>query len=74
MKKLSWAAYGLGVLIVVTVLMSSEVGALSKSLLVVGTLFVGALIAAIHELARALVGSRRAASEHAPAEHVGAAR
>ena len=74
MKNLSWAAYGLGVLIVVMLLMSAEVGAFTKSMIVVGTLFVGALIAAIHELARALAGPRRSAPEHAPVERVGAER
>jgi len=65
MKNLSWAAYGLGVLVVVSVLMSGELPILPKSLIVAGTLFVGALIAASHEVARAITGSRSAASAEA---------
>ncbi|QJU54637.1 hypothetical protein SCB71_16130 [Herbiconiux sp. KACC 21604] len=60
MAKMSWAAYGLGVVVVVVlVLMSSEVGVLLKSIVVAGTLFVGAVVAALNEIAQAL-GARSA--------------
>ncbi|WP_291055379.1 hypothetical protein [Herbiconiux sp.] len=70
MKNPSWAAYGLGVLVVVFVLMSGELAVLPKSLIVVSTLFVGALIAAIHELARAFADSKKVTSPEASPERV----
>lgn len=54
--------------------MSGDLGVISKSLIVAGTLIIGALIAAIHELARALVGSVRADVKEDALESVGVAR
>ncbi len=65
MGKVSWAAYGLGVVVVVAlVLMSTEVGPLEKSIVVAATLFVGAVVAALNEIARAVAGQRVDAGPH----------
>lgn len=57
MGKMSWAAYALGVVIVVVlVVMSPDAGPLLKSIVVATTFFVGAIIAALNEVARAIAG------------------
>ncbi|WP_368498706.1 hypothetical protein [Herbiconiux sp. A18JL235] len=67
MGKMSWAAYALGVVIVVVlVVMSPEAGPLFKSIVVATTLFVGAIIAALNEIARAIAGRH---THHPSATH-----
>ena len=64
MKNMSWAAYGLGVAVVVFALMDSVLGVMGKTLLVAATIFVGALIAAINNVAEAF----NARGHESPAE------
>lgn len=48
MQRLSWFLYGVGVLpVLATVLLDTSVGVFQKTLMISGTLFIGALIAAI---------------------------
>lgn len=59
MKNMSWAAYGLGVAVVVFALMDGGLGTTGKTLLVVATIFLGALIAAINNVAAAVADRRQ---------------
>jgi len=68
MKNLSWAAYGLGVAVVVFALMGGELGVVGKTLLVAGTIFIGAVIAAINNVAEALVVRREESSDRVSVE------
>lgn len=56
---MSWAAYGLGVAVVVFALTDGGLGTTGKTLLVVATIFLGALIAAINNVAAAVADRRQ---------------
>ncbi|WP_378144687.1 hypothetical protein ACFJGV_14475 [Cnuibacter sp. UC19_7] len=51
MKRLIWGLYGLGVLVSLVALMSGDLGVMPKTLIVASCLFLGALLAALLNIA-----------------------